>query len=70
MPPILTIEKIAAELASIKAMLENLTDIKRRGETRRFGVVTVGGLRHIFAPYGTTIRTATGNQSMTQTIIG
>ena len=70
MPPILTLEKIEAELASIKSMLKNLTDTKRRGERRRFGVVTVRGLQHIFATYGTTIRAATGNQAMTQTIIG
>ena len=60
MPPILTLGKIEAELASIKAMMENLTDISRhvRG-------VTVRGLQHTIVPYGTTIRTATGNQAMT-----
>ena len=51
-------------MASIKATLENLTDIslKERG-------VTVKGLQHIIVPYGTTTRTATGNQAMTQTIM-
>ena len=67
MPPILSLGKIEAELASIKAMLENLTDIKRREERRRFGVVTVRGLQHIFAPWGTTLRTAKGNEARTQT---
>ena len=64
MPPILTIEKIAAELASIKAMLENLTD-----RSLKEGGVMVNGLQHIIVPYGTTIGTAIGNQAMTQTIM-
>ena len=64
MPPILSLGKIEAELASIKAMLENLTDIslKPRG-------VMGNGLQHIIVPYGTTIRAAIGNQAMTQTIM-
>ena len=64
MPPILSLGKIEAELASIKAMLENLTDISLNPRG-----VMVNGLQHIIVPYGTTIRTATGNQAMTQTIM-
>ena len=70
MPPVLVlekIEKIEAELTSINSMLKKLTDTNRREEQRRFGVVTVRGLQHIFVPWGTTIRTATENQAMTQT---
>ena len=65
MPP--TLEKIEAELASINSMLKSLTDTERREEDRRFGVVTVRGLQHIFAPWGTTLRTAKGNEARTQT---
>ena len=70
MPPVLVIgkiEKIEAELTSIHAMLKTLTDTKLREERRRFGVVTVRGLQHIFAPWGTTSRTATGDEARTQT---
>ena len=70
MPPVLVlekIEKIEAELTSTNSMLKSLTDTKRREEERRFGVVTVRGLQHIFAPWGTTIRTAKGNEARTQT---
>ena len=70
MPPILVlekIEKIEAELTSINSMLKKLTDTKRREERRRFGIVTVRGLQHIFAPWGTTLRTAKGNEARTQT---
>ena len=65
MPP--TLGNIEAELASINSMLKNLTDTKRREEGRRFGVVMVRGLQRIFAPWGTTIRTAKGNEANTQT---
>ena len=64
MPPILSLGKIEAELASIKAMLENLTDISLNPRD-----VMVNGLQHTIVPYGTTIRTDTGNQAMTQTIM-
>ena len=67
MPPILVLEKIEAELTSIHAMLKTLTDTALREERRRFGVVTVRGLEHIFAPWGTTLRTAKGNEARTQT---
>ena len=63
MPPIMAMEKmekIEAELTSIHAMLKQLTDTKQREEGRRFGIVTVRGLERIFAPWGTTIRTAKG----------
>ena len=70
MPPILVLEKIEAELTSINSMLKKLSDTKRREERRRFGIVTVRGLQHIFVPWGTTIRTATDNQAMTQTSMG
>ena len=69
MPPILVldkIEKIEAELTSIHAMLKKLTDTKQRKEGRRFGIVTVRGLEHIFAPWGTTIGTANGDEAGTQ----
>ena len=70
MPPVLgleKIEKIEAELTSIHAMLKKLTEPKLRKERQRFGVVTVRGLEHIFAPWGTTLRTAKGNEARTQT---
>ena len=60
------IEKIEAELASIHAMLKQLTGTKQRDEGRRFGIVTVRGVEHIFAPWGTTIRTAKGDEAKTQ----
>ena len=69
MPPILVldnIEKIGGELTSIHAMLKQLTDTQLRKERRRFGNVTVRGLEHIFAPWGTTLRTAKGNEARTQ----
>ena len=70
MPPILVlekIEKIEAELTSINAMLKQLTEPNQRKERRRFGIVTVRGLEHIFVPWGTTLRTAKGNEARTQT---
>ncbi len=70
MPPIPVlekIEKIGAELTSINSMSKKLSDTKRREERRRFGVVTVRGLQHIFAPWGTTFRTAKGIEARTQT---
>lgn len=69
MPPVMVmdkIEKIEAELASIHAMLKQLTGTKQRKEGRRFGIVKVRGLEHIFAPWGTTIRTAKGDEAKTQ----
>ena len=69
MPPVMVmdkIEKIEAELASIHAMLKQLTGTKQREEGRRFGIVTVRGLQHIFAPWGTTIRAAKGDEARTQ----
>ena len=70
MSPVLVlekIEKIEAELTSIHAMLNQLTETKQREEGRWFGIVTVRGLEHIFAPWGTTLRTAKGNEARTQT---
>ena len=58
MPPVLVlekIEKIEAELTSIHAMLKTLTEPKQRKERRRFGIVTVRGLEHIFVQWGTTL---------------
>ena len=69
MPPIMSmdkIEKIEAELASIHAMLKQQICTKQGKEGRRFGIVTVSGLEHIFAPWGTTIRTAKGDEARTQ----
>ena len=69
MPPVMVMEKIEeieAELTSIHAMLKQLTDTKQREKGRRFGTVTVRGLEHIFAPWGTTIRTAKGDEARTQ----
>ena len=69
MPPVSVLEKIKrieAELTSINAMLKKLTEAKERKERRRFGIVTVRGLEHIFAPWGTTIRTAKGGEAKTQ----
>ena len=70
MPPVLVlekIEKIEAELTSINAMLKKRTEPKQRKERRRFGIVTVRGMEHIFVPWGTTLRTAKGNEARTQT---
>ena len=69
MPPVLVlekIEKIEAELTSIHAILEKLTEPKQRKERRRFGIVNVRGVDHIFAPRGTTIRIAKGDNAKTQ----
>ena len=69
MPPVLVlekIEKIEAELTSIHAMLKQLTDTKQREEGRRFGIVNVRGVDHIFAPRGTTIKIAKGDKAKTQ----
>ena len=70
MPPVMVmeeIEKVEAELTSIHAMLKQLTDTKQREKRgRRFGIVTVRSLEHIFVPWGTTIRTAKGDEARTQ----
>ena len=68
MPPRMVIEKIEkfeAELTSIHALLKQLTDTQQREEGRRFGIVTVRGLEHIFAPWGTAIRTPDKEQAKT-----
>ena len=55
MPPVSVleeVEKIEAELTSSNAMLKKLTEAKQRKERRRFGIVTVRGLEHIFVPMG------------------
>ena len=70
MPPVLVlekIEKIEAELTSINAMLKKPTESKQRKERRRYGIVTVRGFQHIFVSWGTTLRTAKGNEARTQT---
>ena len=69
MPPVMVmdkIEKIEAELASIHAMLKQLTCTQQRKEGRRFDIVNVRGVEHIFAPWGTTIRIAKGDEAKTQ----
>ena len=68
MPPVMVmdkIEKIEAELASIHAMLKQQICTKQRKEGRRFGIVNVRGVDHIFAPRGTTIRIAKGDKAKT-----
>ena len=47
--------------------VEQLAEPKQRKERRRFGIVTVRGLEHTFVPWGTTLRTAKGNEARTQT---
>ena len=59
-------ERIEAELTSIRAMLKQLTDSKQREEGRRFCIVTARGLERIFAPWGTTIKTANEDEAKTQ----
>ena len=69
MPPIMVMEKmekIEPELTSIHAMLKQLTDTKQREEGRRFGIVNVKGVDHIFAQRETTIRIAKGDKAKTQ----
>ena len=66
MPPVTVMEKIEADWAFIHAMLKQQTDTKEREKGRRFGIVTVRVLGHIFAPWGTTIRTAKGDEARTQ----
>ena len=69
MPPITAMEKLEkmeAELAAIHAMLKQETCTTQRKEGRRFGIVNVRGVDHIFAQRGTTIRIAKGDKAKTQ----
>ena len=64
MPPRMVmekLEKIEAELTPIHAMLQQLT-----GAWKGVEHIFARGLEHIFAPWGTTIGTAKGEEAKTQ----